>query len=360
MDLDELRGKIDAVDEKIVSLLNERYRTVIEIGAWKKNNSGSAVYVPEREKAVLERLCTLNHGPMSNTTLRGVYREIMSGALALEYPVKVAYPGPETAPSRQAALSKFGRSVGCIPKQSLEEVFQDVASGCAEYGCVPVENSTEGADGRTLDLLGRSPDVMIRAEINLRIHLCLLSAFPQQDIRKLYASARSFSHCRRYLQKNLPGVEQVETASDAKALGNAANDPGSAAIASPAAAEMYGMSILHGKIEDNPDNRTRFLVISRGNKISVRTGSDKTSLCFSIKNRVGALYDCLLPFRDQNIALSMIESRPSGEKNWEYLFFIDLLGHAEDEDVRQSLARLQERTGGLRILGSYPRGIEEE
>lgn len=358
MDLDEWRRKIDEVDGKILALLNERFRAVLKIGALKKSVSSGA-YVPEREKAVLDRLCALNQGPMSNTILRGVYREIMSGALSLESPMRVAYPGPESSSSAAAVISKFGRSAGCAPEQGPEEVFRAVAAGNAEYGCVPVENSAEGVDGRTLDLLGENPEIMICAEIHQRIRLALLSSGRMEEIRKIYATSTSFARCRRRIRNEFPGAELVETSSGRRALENAAG-PFSAAIAPLSAAAGCGLAVLREKIGDDPGNRTRFLVISKRDKFSMRTGSDKTTLCFSIQNRVGALYDCLLPFREHHVALSMIESRPSRRKEWEYLFFIDLLGHAEDENVRESLVQLRKRTGELRILGSYPRGLEED
>ncbi len=359
MDLNELRNKIDTVDAEIVRLLNERYRAVIEVGNWKKQRAG-AIYVPEREKSVLERLASLNEGPMSDSTLRAIYREIMSGALSLEYPLRVAYLGPEATYTHHAAMSKFGRSVGYIPKSNPEEVFADVASGRAEYGCIPVENSTEGVVNHTLDMFMEWQDVMICSEINMRIHHSLLSKSPLSQIRKLYAHSQTLGQCRCWIRENLRGVELLECTSNSKACLLASQEDNAAAIASPLAAEVYGLNTLAEQVEDNPDNTTRFLVIAGKNKVSARTGDDKTSVCFSIQDRVGALYDCLLPFKNESLTLSMIESRPSRVKSWEYLFFIDILGHQDDEPVRAALESLEKMTQQLRILGSYPRGMHAE
>lgn len=359
MGLEELRQQIDSIDARIVELLNERYHAVIDVGAWKKNRSG-AIYVPEREKAVLDRLCALNQGPMSNSTLRAVYREIMSGALSLEYPLKVAYLGPEATFTHLAAMSKFGRSVGYIPKSNTDEIFRDVIEGRVDYGCVPVENSTEGAVNHTLDMFVGAENVMICAEVNMRVHHCLLSNAKQSEIRKIYAHAQTLSQCRCWLQENLYSADLIETSSNTKAAEIASGEEFAAAIAPSLAAEVYGLKILCERIEDNVNNITRFLVISKKKNFSARTGSDKTSVCFSIKDRVGALYDCLLPFKEQAVTLSMIESRPSKQKNWEYFFFVDLLGHMDDEPVKAALKKLRELTGEMRILGSYPRGQEAE
>ena len=358
MELDELRKRIDSLDDEILRLLNQRYETVMEIGSWKKNKSG-AIYVPEREKAVLNRLCLQNQGPMSNATLRAVYREIMSGALSLEYPLRVAYLGPEATYTHHAALSKFGRSVGYVAKPNLGEVFSAVASGQAEYGCVPVENSTEGVVSHTLDMFLEWPDVMICAEINMQIHHSLLSLSGMSQIRKVYAHPQTFGQCRCWFRENMPGVELLETASNTRACELAAKDPEAAAVASPVAAEVYGLTSIRDRIEDNPDNTTRFLVLSHQNKTALPTGTDKTSVCFSIRDRVGALYDSLLPFKKEELTLSMIESRPSRAKRWEYHFFIDILGHKDDEAVKRALSEL-ESLASVRILGSYPRGSEAE
>ena len=357
MDLADLRKKIDAVDMEIVRLLNERYRTVLEVGAWKKERT-AAVYVPEREKAVLDRLCELNEGPMSAATLRSIYREIMSGALSLEFPLRVAYLGPEATFTHQAAMSKFGRSVGYVAKSSSSEVFAAVINGEAEYGCIPVENSTEGVVNRTLDMFLEWKDAAICAEINLPIHHCLLSKVPLSRIRKVYAHAQTLGQCRGWIRENLRGVELVEVASNTRGAEIAAGEECAGSIASLLAAEVYGLDVVRESVEDNPRNTTRFLVISGKSRESAPTGTDKTSICFAIRDRVGALYDSLLPFKNQGLTLSMIESRPTGEKNWEYQFFVDIIGHREDEKVRAALEELEGLTSALRLLGSYPRALD--
>ena len=356
MALDELRKKIDSIDAEIVKLLNERYQTVIEVGRHKKNSSG-IFYVPEREKIVFEKVAALNQGPMSQTTLKAVYREIMSGALALEHPLNIAYLGPEGTFTHLAAVSKFGHSVAYVPKGNIDDIFADVHNGRADYGCVPVENSTEGVVSHTLDIFVNS-DAKICAEINLRVHHSLLSKFPMKSIRKLYSHVQSLSQCRAWISEYLPDVEIHECSSNSRAAATAAQEPDSAAIAGAFAGEIYGLYSLAQNIEDNPNNTTRFLVL--GNQMPLPTGNDKTSICFAIKDRVGVLYDALLPFKNEGITLTMIESRPSKVQNWEYYFFIDLLGHIEDEKVKRAIEYLRPQTQALRVLGSYPCGDEAQ
>ncbi len=354
MNLDELRKKIDSTDARIVELLNERYATVLEIGQFKRDNM-KAVYVPEREKIVFEKVTALNHGPMSNETLKAVYREIMSGALALEHPLNVAYLGPEGTFTHIAAISKFGHSVAYLSKSTIDDIFDDVTNGRADYGCVPIENSTEGAVTHTLDIFAQS-DAKICTEINMRVHQSLLSKCELKQIRRLYSHAQSLGQCRAWIARYLPDVEIHECSSNSKAASLAAKEPFSAAIASSFNGEIYGLDVLAENIEDNPNNTTRFFVI--GSQTPKRTGNDKTSLCFALKDRVGVLFDALLPFKEEGITLTMIESRPSRQQNWEYYFFVDLLGHKEDENVARALEKLYPMTQAMRVLGSYPRGEE--
>lgn len=356
MSLDEIRAKIDSLDRQIVALLNERYKHVIEVGHYKKGVS-SAFYVPEREKAVFEKLEGINEGPMTNTTLRAIYREIMSGALSLEYPMSVGYLGPEATFTHLAAISKFGHSVGYVAKASISDIFSDLENSRIDYGCVPIENSTEGAVNYTLDMFVDS-SAKICAEINMKVHQCLLSRFPMKSVRKIYSHSQSLSQCRGWLGEYMRGVEVQEVSSNTKAAELAAAEDFTAAIAGSLASEIYGLDILAKNIEDNPNNTTRFLVISK--QEPKPTGNDKTSICFAIKDRVGALYDCLLPFKNENITLTMIESRPSKRRNWEYFFFIDMLGHHEDEKLQKALAQLEPLTQSFRVLGSYPRGIDAQ
>jgi len=356
MDLQELRTKIDSIDREIVRLLNDRYDVVGKVGEWKRKR-GEPIYVPEREKALLEKLESLNQGPMLNSTLRAIYREIMSGALQLESPLRVAFFGPEATFTHLAAKTKFGHGIEYVPKSTIAEVFHDVESGKCDYGCVPVENSTEGVVNYTLDLLVDSP-VKICAEINMKIRQCLLSNAEKDGIKVVYSHAQSLGQCRNWLSANLPGVETVAVVSNSRAAYLAAHEEGAAAIGSELAAEVYGLKILENGIQDNPNNMTRFLVA--GTQEVKPSGDDKTSICFAIKDRVGALYDCLLPFKHAGITLTMIESRPSKRRNWEYFFFVDLLGHAGDPKIAKALDELNTMAHSLKIFGSYPCAIPLE
>ncbi|MBQ9772085.1 MAG: prephenate dehydratase [Lentisphaeria bacterium] len=350
MDLKEMRDKIDAIDRQIVSLLNARYEVVREVGKWKLER-GLPIYVPEREKALLEKLDSLNQGPMLKSTLHSIYREIMSGAYPLEQQLRVAYFGPAATYTHQAAKQQFGSSVEYYPRPDIADVFRDVEAEKVDYGVVPVENSTEGVVNYTLDLLLGS-SVKVCAEINLPIHHCLLSKAALSEIRKVYSHPQSLAQCRCWLTEHLPGVELVEAASNTRAAQFAVEEPNSAAICSELAASVYDLKVLETKIEDNPRNTTRFFVV--GNQENAPSGNDKTSLCFVVQDRVGALYDCLLPFRESGITLTMIESRPSKKVNWEYVFYVDLLGHVSDPIVKEALEKLQQYTSYLKILGSYP------
>ena len=301
MDLSDLRKNIDRIDEEIVSLINERYELVAQVGKWKSKNSHE-IYVPEREKALLNRLESLNKGPLPNKTLRAVYREIMSGALALEHPLKIAFLGPENTFSHQAALSKFGNSIAYSVKNSLAEVFDDVAKEKVSYGVVPIENSTEGAVTYTLDLFADSP-CKICAELNLEANQFLMSNSEKKDINVIYSHPQAIGQCRQWLHKNLPTVPLVEVRSTAEAARLASMEEGAAAIASALAAEHYELQIIEEKIEDKADNITRFLVI--GKQSPKPTGSDKTSIMFCVKDKVGALYECLSSFGKENINMSL-------------------------------------------------------
>ena len=352
MDLSELRQQIDNIDEQIVSLINRRYELVAEVGKWKNSNSHE-IYVPEREKALLERLEGLNNGPLPNSTLRAIYREIMSGALALEYPVAIAFLGPENTFSNQAALSKFGSSVHYEPKNSIAEVFDDVEKGKVSYGVVPIENSTEGAVTYTLDMFVNS-NCKICAEINLPAHQFLLSKSDAKDIRVIYSHPQAIAQCRGFLHKKFPLIPLIEVRSTAEAAKLAANEPGSAAIASQLAGDFYKLNVIEEKIEDRMNNITRFLVIGRQDPKA--TGDDKTSIMFGVKDKVGALYECLSYFDKDNISLTMIESRPSKNKEGEYFFFVDFKGHVNDQLTTNLLKNLQNSCIFVKVLGSYPNG----
>ncbi len=353
MDLQELRVRIDAIDRQIVQLLNERYKIVKDVGEWKRER-GQPIYVPEREKALLEKLESINDGPMPNDTLRAVYREIMSGSLKLESPLKVAFFGPEATFTHLAAKMKFGHAIDYVPKASISDVFHDVELGRSNYGCVPVENSTEGVVNHTLDMLVDSP-LKICAEINMRVQQCLLAKCDKSQIRVIYSHAQSLGQCRQWLTENFPNADQVAVASNARAAELAAHEEGAAAIGSELAADIYKLKLLEQGIQDNPNNTTRFLIV--GTQEVKQSGEDKTSICFAIKDRVGALYDCLLPFKHAEVTLSMIESRPSKRRNWEYLFFVDMLGHINDPKIAKAVEELNTLAHSLKILGSYPCAI---
>lgn len=352
MELSELRENIDRIDSQIVSLINERYEYVKGVGEWKTDRS-SAIYVPEREKALLQKLELLNtEGLLENKTLRAIYREIMSGALALEHPLKIGYLGPEATFTQQAALGKFGRSVNYQPCSNIAEVFTEVEMNRINYGCVPIENSTEGAVNYTLDRFIDS-NVKICAEINMSIHQNLLANCKTSEIKRIYSHPQALGQCRNWLQKRYPGVDLIEVSSTTKAAKIASIEDNTAAIASSLAAETYSLQLLEDNIEDNCDNTTRFLII--GKQEPLPTGDDKTSICFAITDRTGALYDCLLPFKNSDVTLTMIESRPSKQKNWQYCFFVDILGHQNDEKITKAIGELEKMCQFVKVLGSYPR-----
>ncbi len=353
--LDEMRTRIDGVDRQILDLLNERYSIVGKIGEWKAGR-GIPVHIPEREKALLDKLSKLNHGPMTDEILRSVYRSIISGSYTLERKFSIAYLGPEATFTHLAAKRHFGPGAEYLARMSIDEVFRDVESGGAEYGCVPVENSTEGVVNNTLDLLADS-GTRICGEINMRIRQCLLSNSDPGRIHTVYSHPQSLAQCGKWLAVNLPGVPLVPASSNARAAELASREPNAAAIGSALAADVYGLKLAFEDIEDNPENTTRFLVIGR--QTCAATGGDKTSVCFAVKDRVGALYDCLLPFKKHGIMLTMIESRPSKHRNWEYLFFVDMLGHESEERIASALKELEEPSSSVKVLGSYPAAVRE-
>lgn len=351
MDLTELRNNIDRIDRNVVELLNERFELVKEVGKWKHSNS-HAIYVPEREKALLDKLESINEGPLPDQTLKAVYREIMSGAIALEHPVKVAYLGPENTFSNQAALLKFGESINYLPQNSIADVFDNVEKGLADYGVVPVENSTEGAVTYTLDIFAQS-SCKICAELNFRAHQYLMSNhLDKSEITTIYSHPQAIGQCRSYIFQNYPNAKVIETRSTADAARKAAEEEGAAAIASSLAATAYQLNIIGEKIEDRSNNITRFIVISK--QETVPTGDDKTSIMFAVKDRIGALQDCLKFFSDNNISMTMIESRPSKSQEEQFNFFVDFHGHAKEEKVEALMEKLAQNCQRLKHLGSYP------
>ncbi len=336
MNIAKHRHAIDKLDEAIVKLLSERTRHVLEIGSMKLK-AGEAIYAPHRELAVLQRICKLNPGPITDESLRAIYREIMSSALALEKSMTIAYLGPEATFTHQAAIRRFGSSLRYSAQKTISDVFAEVSRHRADYGVVPVENSTEGVVTHTLDMFVDSA-LKIVAQIVLPVQHCLLSNFKRTRIKTLFAHPQSLAQCRGWVQTNLRGAEIVETSSNARSAELAKAARNAAAIAGVIAAERYGLGILESNIQDNAANATRFLV----------------SLMFSINDKVGALYRALAPFRRYKINMTKIESRPSKRKAWEYFFFVDCDGHVSEKKVAKAIAELERQCAFVKVLGSYP------
>jgi len=350
MNTPEHRKAIDKYDTQIVKLLNERTKHVLAIGEIKRK-AGEEIYAPHRETTVLQRICRRNQGPITNESLRAIYREIMSSALSLEKSLTVAYLGPEATFTHQAAIRRFGASLLYAPQKTITDVFTEVSKHRADYGVVPVENSTEGVVTHTLDMFVDS-DLKIVAQIVLPVQHCLLANCPRAQIKKLYAHPQALGQCRTWVQTNLPRAEIVETSSNARSAELAAKETGAAAIAGILASERYDVPVLDYDIQDNVDNATRFLVLGR--QSSPPTGDDRTSLMFSVMDRVGALYHALAAFRRCRINMTKIESRPSKRKAWEYFFFVDCQGHMEDRRVAKAISLLGEHCSYVKVLGSYP------
>ncbi len=354
MSLDKMRERIDLIDEDLLRLLNERIRIAVDIGHLKRQTGGE-VYVPAREKEVLKRVVERNPGPMTAVAVQSVYREIMSAALALEKQLKVAFLGPPATFTHQAARSRFGGSVEYHSCETIDDVFDAVQKEQADYGVVPVENSTEGAVNITLDRLGDTT-LKIYAEIYLPISLCLLARCPRASIKTIYSKMEVFGQCRTWLQREMSGIECKPATSTTRAAELAAVEENTAAIGSRLAGELYGLDMLEPNIQDLGGNTTRFLVL--GHRIGGATGDDKTSLFFAVQDKVGALYSALEAFQHNHLNMSKIESRPSRNKAWEYVFFVDLDGHAEDDNVKSALKEMREHCTLLTVLGSYPRARE--
>ena len=350
MKISQLRKQIDLLDQKILERLNQRARLSHRVGEIKLKE-GKSIYVPDREWEVYQQLLRFNKGPLNESAIRAIYREIMSGSLALEKPLRVAYLGPSASFTHQAALEKFGSSVTHEGMNSIPSVFFEVGKERCDYGVVPIENSTEGVVNHTLDMFIHS-DLKICSEILLEISHCLMALSSIKQIRKVYSNPQALAQCRVWLLKHLSGVELVEVSSTTKAAQLARKNSKSAAIASRLAASEYHLKILAEGIEDSSENLTRFLVI--GKTIANPTQQDKTSLMFSLKDRVGALHAVLKIFKDHGINLTKIESRPSKRRAWEYYFFVDLQGHCENQKVRSALEKIEKKCSFLKILGSYP------
>ena len=350
-ELSNYRKQIDNIDSKILELLNERTGVVLQIKKTKEKQHIKP-HSPEREREILERLKKLNIGPFPNDVLKAIYREILSVSLSLEQPLKAAYLGPSATFTHLAAQRQFGSSAEYLPETTIKAVFEAVMRGSAQYGVVPIENSTEGMVNYTLDMFIDS-DLKIAAEIMLEISHNLLSKIGKMsNIKKIYSYPQATAQCRDWLEQNLPNIPIIEETSTAAAAKHASKDPSSAAVASELAATIYNLKFVKKGIEDHKHNYTRFLVIAEN--FSPKTGKDKTSIMFSVKDKPGALYSILQPFAKHKINLTKIESRPSRRKAWEYIFFVDTEGHIDDKNVKKAIDEVKKECLYLKVLGSYP------
>ena len=353
-DLALLRKQIDGLDAQIIDLLNQRAEVVVNIGK-AKQISGTPIYAPDREHAVLKRLEERNRGPLPQKTLRAIYRELMSGSFALEKPLRIGYLGPEGSFSNIAAVRKFGVSVEHIPLADIRAVFDEVSLGRCDLGVVPIENSVGGGVVDTLDSFVDS-QVHICAEILVEVHHNLLANCPPDEITTIASKPDVFAQCRHWLSSRFKQTTLLPVASTAKAAEMAAGRDGLAAIGSSLAAEIYDLRIIFAGIEDKVDNTTRFFVISK--VPAGRTGDDKTALVFTSAHRAGALVDVLNVFSRQNINLTNIITRPSLKRNWEYYFFVNAEGHYDDPNFADALEEARGLCGEMHVLGSFPRATE--
>jgi len=353
MSIDDLRAQIDTLDREIVALLARRARLAREIGRVK--DPDGPTYSAEREAQVLANVASAPNEALSKGALRAIYREIVSACRALEGPFTVVYPGPPGSFTHEAALSRFGSSVAYVAARDITSVFTELAQRRADYGVVPVETSMAGGVSDTLDMF-LDFDETICGEIVLDIHLNLLARSADEEVRTIYSKPEALSQCRRWLATNYPRADLVDMATTSAAAEMVAQTPAAAAVASRVAAELYGLTVVASAIEDNPRNRTRFLVL--GHEPVGPTGQDKTTLMVSIKDEVGALVRLLAPFEQAGINLCWIESRPSRKTAWDYVFFLDMSGHAEDEPVAAVLEELRGTTSFLQVLGSFPAAPE--
>ncbi len=354
--LQQLRTEIDATDEKLLELLNQRAALAGQVAEAKRTEDENAVfYRPEREAQVLQKILDSNKGPISNEEAARLFREIMSVCLALELPMCVAYLGPEGTFTQAAAIKHFGHSVKTASHNSIANVFRDVEAGDSHYGVVPIENSIEGVVNHTLDLLINS-NLKICGEVELRIHHHLLSNEKDSgSIKKIYAHQQALSQCRAWLDEHLPNAERISVSSNAVGCQRAVEESNAAAIASETAAELYSLNALSKNIEDEPDNTTRFLIL--GKRETPASGKDKTSILFTAPNKPGALHDLLSCFANNSISLTRIESRPSRKGMWDYVFFADFEGHIGDAAVIQTLKQLNDSASLVKVLGSYPKAV---
>jgi chorismate mutase/prephenate dehydratase len=352
-DLAAHRAAIDALDREILANLNARARHAQAIGALKE---GSSAYRPEREAQVLTALAAGNAGPLPDVAVTGIFRQIMSACLALEQKLKVAYLGPAGTFSHAAVARHFGAFVDAVPLATIDEIFRGVESGQCDYAVVPVENSTEGAVGRTLDLMCLT-DLSVCGEVKLRVQQNLLSNEASlAGVTRIYSHAQSLAQCVHWLANHMPTVPRVAVSSNAEAARLAAAEPGTAAIAGENAAAIYKLTNLAAHIEDEPNNTTRFWVLGR-QKVGA-SGRDETSLVMSCPNRPGAVYQLLEPLARHGVSMTRFESRPARTGLWEYLFFVDLAGHRDDPKLSAALGELADKAPFLKLLGSYPAALD--
>ncbi|MEP7083322.1 MAG: prephenate dehydratase [Betaproteobacteria bacterium] len=350
--IEPLRRQIDDIDRELLRLFNERAKLAQTVGAAKKAAGEAVLFRPEREAQILARRQAENGGPLPNAAIAQLYRELMSACMALEAPLTIAYLGPEGTFSQAAALKAFGSSVSTLACNTIDEVFRTVEARQADYAVVPVENSTEGAVGRTLDLMLVTP-LSACGEVQLEVHQNVMSrAGGLGAIRRVYSHSQSLAQCNGWLNANLPLAERIPVASNAEAARRAAAEPEAAAIAGEMAARIYDVPVLARHVEDDPNNRTRFLVI--GAQTVPPSGRDQTSLVMSAPNRPGAVHALLAPFARHGVSMTRLESRPSRMGRWEYYFFVDVQGHEKDAAVGAALAELRELAPFVKLLGSYP------
>ena len=353
-DLDSLREQIDTLDKDILAKLNARAKLAAAIGHIKQS-SNAPFYVPAREESLMQRLAQRNEGPLSNDAIAHIFREIISASIALEKKLKIAYLGPEATYTQQAAKKNFGSSVHYEPLGTIPDVFETIERGEADYGVIPIENSNEGGVLHSMDMLVES-DLQIVAEVYLPIEHCLISNTPLEEKKKIYSKDQALGQCRNWLRRHLPNVQLIPCASTAEHITEARDQKGVAVIAGELVSEQYAVPIVQASIQDKADNTTRFLVIGHAQS-SQPTGEkmDKTSLLIIINDEPAALHSALEPFSKRSINMTKIESRPSRRKAWDYVFFIDLIGHWQDESIQEAVLELKTRCPLVKWLGSYPR-----
>ncbi len=352
--LDPLRRRIDELDEQLVALLNERAKVVVEIGRVKQDTD-SPIYAPARERQVLDKIRSHNQGPLTDTCFEAIWRELMSGSFALERPLTVGYLGPQGSFSHLAAKLKFGSSVTYKNLEDIASVFSETLQGRTDLGLVPIENSAMGGIGETLDSF-LNAQVHVFAEVLIQVHHNLLANCPIEQVKRVYSKPEVFSQCRKWVAQHMPHAERIHVASSSRAAEMAGKEPNAAAVGSTLAAEIYNLRTQAAKIEDNPNNITRFFVISP--QQAKPSGDDKTAIMFTTAHKPGSLADVLDIFRDNGLNLTHIDKRPSQRVNWEYYFFADFLGHQSQPHVAKAIEAAREHCLQLTVLGSFPRAGE--